>query len=206
MKRDEAEWLKSEIIKNSFLPKLTVVDDYTYVVESESVLNYIDRINEAGCNWKPSSQKPNLIDGMINGGDCPIQEIRDMLGSKSSEQRQELPDGWDNVDTSPEPENVPSLNPKAVLHSNITAELNAIYIAKNSDYGDAFGETYKKLGIISAVTRITDKVNRLQSLATKSESERLVKDETILDTLKDAANYILMTLIEMGYDPDKGGD
>ena len=190
MKRDEAEWLKSEIIKNSFLPKLTVVDDYTYVVESESVLNYIDRINEAGCNWKPSSQKPNLI----AWGDVPIQEIRDTIGSEPSGQRLKPSNDLDNA------------NPKAVLHSNITAELNAIYIAKNSDYGDAFGETYKKLGIISAVTRITDKVNRLQSLATKSESERLVKDETILDTLKDAANYILMTLIEMGYDPDKGGD
>lgn len=94
-------------------------------------------------------------------------------------------------------------NPKAILHSNITAELNAIYIAKNSDYGDAFGETYKKLGIISAVTRITDKVNRLQSLATKSESERLVKDESIVDSAKDLANYAIMLLIEMGYEPLK---
>ncbi len=90
---------------------------------------------------------------------------------------------------------------KSYLHSRITKELNAIYVAKNSDYGDAFGETYKKLGIISAVTRITDKVNRLQSLAVKSEEERMVKDESILDTLLDLTNYSLMTLIEMGYEP-----
>ena len=91
---------------------------------------------------------------------------------------------------------------KAALHKEITEELNKIYIAKNADYGDAFGETYKKLGIISAVTRITDKVNRLQSLATKSEEERMVKDESIIDTLKDLSNYALMTLIEMGYEPE----
>lgn len=95
---------------------------------------------------------------------------------------------------------------KAVLHKDITEELNKIYIAKNADYGDAFGETYKKLGIISAVTRITDKVNRLQSLATKSEEERMVKDESIIDSAKDLANYAIMLLIEMGYEPEEPED
>lgn len=100
-----------------------------------------------------------------------------------------------------EPKTAPVPSSKSYLHSRITKELNAIYVAKNSDYGDAFGETYKKLGIISAVTRITDKVNRLQSLAAKSEEERMVKDESIIDTLLDLTNYSLMTLIEMGYEP-----
>ena len=99
------------------------------------------------------------------------------------------------------PETTPLPSSKSSLHSRITKELNVIYVAKNSDYGDAFGETYKKLGIISAVTRITDKVNRLQSLAAKSEEERMVKDESIIDTLLDLTNYSLMTLIEMGYEP-----
>lgn len=82
-------------------------------------------------------------------------------------------------------------------HSEITKQLNEIYIAKNTDYGDAFGDTFKKLGIISAVTRIADKTNRLMSLSAKTESERNVKDETIKDTLMDLANYAIMTLIEM---------
>ena len=82
-------------------------------------------------------------------------------------------------------------------HSEITKQLNEIYIAKNTDYGDAFGDTFKKLGIISAVTRIVDKTNRLMSLSAKTEAERNVKDETIKDTLMDLANYAIMTLIEM---------
>ena len=82
-------------------------------------------------------------------------------------------------------------------HSEITKQLNEIYIAKNTDYGDAFGDTFKKLGIISAVTRIVDKTNRLMSLSAKTEAERNVKDETIKDTLVDLANYAIMTLIEM---------
>lgn len=97
-----------------------------------------------------------------------------------------------------QPKTASAPSPKSYLHSCITKELNAIYVAKNSDYGDAFGETYKKLGIISAVTRITDKVNRLQSLSTGNEVK--VLDEKIEDTVMDLANYAIMLLIEMRMD------
>ena len=81
----------------------------------------------------------------------------------------------------------------------ITKEMIELYEKKNHDYGDSFGETYQKLGLISAVTRITDKVNRLQSLSTK---EQKINDESIRDTLIDLANYAVMTIIEMedGYE------
>lgn len=79
-------------------------------------------------------------------------------------------------------------------HIEICKELNQIYRSKNHDYGDSFGETFQKLGIISAVTRITDKVNRLQSLCMK---EQKVNDESIRDTLLDLANYAIMTVIEL---------
>lgn len=86
---------------------------------------------------------------------------------------------------------------KILMHSNLCRELNKIYQNKSSDYGDSFGETFKKLGIISAVTRISDKYNRLVSLCTKSEEEQKVKDESITDTLLDMANYCIMTIIEL---------
>ena len=85
---------------------------------------------------------------------------------------------------------------KAERHADICMELNETYKKKNHDYGDSFGETYRKLGIISAVTRITDKVNRLASLCTKPSEEQKVLDESIDDTLMDAANYCIMTLVE----------
>lgn len=86
---------------------------------------------------------------------------------------------------------------KIERHLEIVQSLNQLYASKNSDYGDSFGETYHKLGIISALTRISDKYNRLISLATKPEEERKVKDESIQDTLLDMANYCIMTIIEM---------
>ena len=83
---------------------------------------------------------------------------------------------------------------------DITKEMLELYKKKNHDYGDSFGETYQKLGLISAVTRITDKVNRLQSLCTK---EQKVNDESIRDTLIDLCAYGVMTIIEMEMEDEK---
>lgn len=77
---------------------------------------------------------------------------------------------------------------------DISLEMRDIYQAKNSDYGDSFGETYKKLGLVSAVTRISDKTNRLQNLCSNDQK---VKDESLRDTLMDLANYAVMTIIEL---------
>ena len=82
-------------------------------------------------------------------------------------------------------------------HMSLCKELNNTYECKNRDYGNSFSDTYQKLGIVSAVTRITDKYNRLVSLCMKSEEERKVKDESIRDTLMDMANYCMMTVLEL---------
>lgn len=91
-------------------------------------------------------------------------------------------------------------NPKTGQFKKIADELLSIYIDKNHDYGDSFGDTFQKLGIISAVTRITDKTNRLISLSTK---EARVNDESIEDTLMDLANYAIMMLIELRGESDE---
>lgn len=93
------------------------------------------------------------------------------------------------------------IEPKVARHYEICKKLNSVYKAKNHDYGNSFGDTYKKLGIISAVTRLSDKMNRLMSLAVLHDTQ--VKDEKIEDTLLDMANYAIMTLIELGYEVDE---
>lgn len=91
-------------------------------------------------------------------------------------------------------------------HRELCDDINKLYEQKNTDYGNSFGETFEKLGIISAITRISDKYNRICSLATKSEDEQLVKSESIVDTLTDLANYALMTIIELENQEDKRKD
>lgn len=73
--------------------------------------------------------------------------------------------------------------------------LNEIYEQKNKAYGNSFGDTYKDLGIISAITRINDKFNRLKTLAKNKEINQ--GDESIADTLLDMANYCIMTYMEL---------
>ena len=78
---------------------------------------------------------------------------------------------------------------------DITEEMNALYERKNHDYGNSFSETYRKLGIISAATRMLDKMNRIVSLVTKDQQK--VNDESLRDTLIDIANYAVMTIMEI---------
>lgn len=80
-------------------------------------------------------------------------------------------------------------------HADICTELNRIYTSKNAAYGDAFGETFEKLGIISAITRMTDKLNRLQTLALNPDIDR--GDESLTDTCMDLANYAIMTVMQL---------
>ena len=77
----------------------------------------------------------------------------------------------------------------------ITNEMAELYARKNADYGDSFGQTYRELGIISAVTRMSDKMNRLKRLVAHKDAQQ-VKDESIDDTLIDLACYAVMTLME----------
>lgn len=76
----------------------------------------------------------------------------------------------------------------------ITEELTALYDKKNAAYGDAFSHTYERLGLISAVTRIDDKNNRLVNLCKNKNIDDL--GESIDDTLRDMACYCIMTLME----------
>lgn len=80
----------------------------------------------------------------------------------------------------------------------VSAQLCKLYEAKNAAYGDSFSTTFKKLGLISAVTRIRDKYNRLCNLATNPNVDDL--GESIEDTLRDMASYCIMTVIELNRD------
>lgn len=82
-------------------------------------------------------------------------------------------------------------------HKEIMDELHDVFVKKNADYGSSFHDTYADLGIISAVTRISDKFNRTKTLAKNLDKEPNVKDEAITDTLLDMANYCILTVMEI---------
>jgi len=84
---------------------------------------------------------------------------------------------------------------KIARHKQLCQELNHIYAQKNHDYGDSFGISFKEEGMAMPRIRLGDKLNRFKALTKTGEQE--VKDESIVDTLMDLANYAIMTVVEM---------
>lgn len=78
----------------------------------------------------------------------------------------------------------------------IVNKLSDLYEKKNADYGDSFGETWKTLGSVSALTRMNDKLNRLNTLL-GDKNQQQVKQESVKDTLLDLAAYAIMTVMEI---------
>ena len=76
--------------------------------------------------------------------------------------------------------------------TEILVKMNELYEKKNHDYGDSFNKLCNEFGLISPITRLSDKLERLKTL---SKNQVEVKDESIQDTLLDLANHAVMTLI-----------
>lgn len=174
--------------------------------EKESILyDYCDD-KTFDCTECPLSKKYDKeTDEYTNTYACVFDEMSDNMLNKCYTWLRDIRTvACENAETkccNEEPDDLKSnIEPKVARHYTICQKLNQVYKAKNHDYGDSFGDTYKKLGIISAVTRLSDKMNRLMSLAVSHDAQ--VKDEKIEDTLLDMANYAIMTLIELGYEPE----
>lgn len=86
---------------------------------------------------------------------------------------------------------------EAKRHQDLLDDIQATYLQKNAAYGDSFHKLYTDLGIISAVTQITHKYNRLVTLAKDKNNDINAGDEPIMDTLLDMANYCIMTAMEI---------
>ena len=82
---------------------------------------------------------------------------------------------------------------KSNLHKQICEELTDLYRRKNHDYGDSFHLTFEKWGLPMAAIRLSDKLQRFETLI-RAESQ---VDESIRDTLIDLANYAILTVMEL---------
>lgn len=78
---------------------------------------------------------------------------------------------------------------------DILEEMSEVHQRKNADYGNNFHKRYEKYGFLTALLRLTDKMERLENIYEKGEIQ--VKDESVEDTLLDLANYAVMTIVEL---------
>ena len=61
----------------------------------------------------------------------------------------------------------------------ITKQMSETYERKNTDYGNSFAVSVQKYGLIAALTRISDKFNRMENLILTRNQQ--VNDESLSD-------------------------
>lgn len=76
----------------------------------------------------------------------------------------------------------------------LMAQQRAMYDRKNTDYNNSFHHTVERFGLVAALVRVTDKMERIKRL---QSSKAQIKDESLCDTVSDAVNYLLMFSAEM---------
>ena len=81
------------------------------------------------------------------------------------------------------------------LHEKLCHDMHELCVAKNKRYGDSFSKTVCKYGLISALTRMEDKWNRIEEIILNHADGSA--DESLEDSLMDLANYSLMTICEI---------
>lgn len=89
------------------------------------------------------------------------------------------------------------------IFKSITERMLETYKKKNADYGSSFDKSMNEFGLMSAVVRMSDKMERLKSLVKKDAK---VKDESVEDTLLDLANYCVMTVMHLKVNKDGNKD
>lgn len=97
----------------------------------------------------------------------------------------------------------------------VAEQICNLYEEKDKCYGDSFGKTYdesKGLGLIGAITRLSDKRNRLFNIGIEITKQKVIQEhygddvykktiddlgESLTDTLMDLAAYSIMTIVKL---------
>ena len=86
--------------------------------------------------------------------------------------------------------------------NDILEDMKTVHERKNADYGNNFHKRYERWGFLTALLRLSDKMERLENIYEKGEIQ--VKDESVEDTLLDLANYAVMTIVELKNEKNNG--
>lgn len=92
------------------------------------------------------------------------------------------------------PDDVSVNEPDARSFKKITDEMYDTFKAKNHDYGSSFSNLFKECGMTYAYGHMAEKLERVKSLM---KDEAKVKVEGMKDSLKDLANYAILTIMEL---------
>lgn len=165
-KRCVAAWKNADSVNDA-------VDDIFDILGIDS-----DCANIAGPAWCEFTRK--IVDAANSSDESSEAAPREAYGTNDP-----LVSGFDLT-------NPP---PNVRRFAELCIAMTQTYDRKNKDYGNSFSRSVQRYGKIAALTRMSDKWNRLENLMLNEDAK--VKDESITDTLIDLASYALMTAMEL---------
>lgn len=151
----------------------------------------------------------NIYRNIAAGIDNEVTLGEDRLFDNSGKLYRDLPSRTSSLDIGaettadkdllfkPEDRTYKALNPNVNVEEDyysVVGRMKDIYAAKNADYGNSFEMTLDKYGIIGAIIRMQDKMNRIDGYYWKADEDKKV-DESLIDTLEDLGNYAIMTSV-----------
>lgn len=170
--------------KNTTLGGLLTPKEVELDRDNKIIPDSVNTIEVTAENWgksaileKVKKVREALEKGTDYGYEPPVQIVADNFEYTNKRPCQLTLNNLDNVQ----------------IHDNICKELTETYKKKNADYGNSFGNSLDKHGLIAGIVRMDDKMSRLISL--NSKNEQLVLDESLRDTLMDLANYAIMSVM-----------
>lgn len=137
----------------------------------------------------------------INPIQCLYQ--KELWSLKTKDERKEANVNMDKLLNNGKALNDKVLNELLIKREKVNTEdfrktlviMGDIFAEKNKKYGGSFEVSLDKYGMIAALTRISDKFNRMENLILTNDEG--TSDESIMDTLIDMANYCVMTAVYM---------
>ena len=97
--------------------------------------------------------------------------------------------------TSPTKATIPGMNLRHQTFMDVCHDLHTLHVEKDTRYNGSFHRTYRKYGMTASAIRLSDKFERFEQLLQNPDVDPL--DESVEDTLRDFANYAIMTLVEL---------
>lgn len=140
--------------------------------KASGVLSTMVRLNNKG-------RMAKLIYDLYKGDEKTRKEIKKQLSNGLKEMEDPDKTKGTEIDT----------------FESVLDEMKELHAKKDKDYGSAFHKSFEEFGVTAGVVRLNDKMERVKALVKNGKAE--VKDESLLDTLKDMASYAVMLYVEL---------
>ena len=152
---------------------------------TDSIIKYVNQILEdvrasiengqMFATYSPEDSLASFINNFYRDGVKPRKEVEKHL----SESLKEMAGSDTNKET----------------FESVLDEMKELHAKKDKDYGSAFHKSFEEFGVTAGVVRLNDKMERVKSLVNNGKAE--VKDDSLLDSLKDLGCYAVMLYVEL---------